>query len=84
MSWLPKLSEPVRNVFNLFLIKLKLSMCLIVNGNVFHSLGAAAMNARSPIVAKVLKLGKLETQHSERFPFKWNFRWEWFDKWYCT
>ena len=32
-------------------------MCLIVNGNVFHSLSAAAMNARSPIVANVLKSG---------------------------
>ena len=37
-------------------------MFLIVNGNVFHSLGAAAMNARSPIVANVLKLG-LETRN---------------------
>ena len=46
-----------RKVFSLFLNNLKLSMFLIVIGNVFHSLGAAAMNARSPIVANVLKLG---------------------------
>ena len=32
-------------------------MFLRVSGNVFHSLGAAEMNARSPIVANVLKLG---------------------------
>ena len=42
---------------SLFLNKLKLSMFLIVNGDVFHSLGAVAMKARSPIVANVLKLG---------------------------
>ena len=32
-------------------------MFLRVSGKVFHSLGAAAMNARLSIVANVLKLG---------------------------